>query len=57
MAVPDLMRWTGGAVDRVACALEGLVVFPDRMRRNLEATGGRMMAEGLTAPWQVNRSP
>jgi 3-carboxy-cis,cis-muconate cycloisomerase len=35
-ALPDLFRWTAGAVERVHAALDGLEVFPERMRSNLD---------------------
>ena len=46
--MPDLFRFTAGAVERVRAALEGLAVNPDRMRANLELTGGLIMAEALS---------
>ena len=36
---------TGAAVSSLAGAIEGLTVDPERMRRNLEATGGTIFAE------------
>jgi 3-carboxy-cis,cis-muconate cycloisomerase len=44
-AVPDLFRWTAGAVDRVGAAIDGLEVFPERMRANLDEMA---MAESLS---------
>jgi 3-carboxy-cis,cis-muconate cycloisomerase len=41
----ELLRSTGSAVAWVRESLEGLEVDPDRMRANLDATGGRMLAE------------
>ena len=41
----DLLRSTGSAVAWVRESLEGLEVDPERMRANLDATGGRMLAE------------
>jgi 3-carboxy-cis,cis-muconate cycloisomerase len=46
-AVPDLFRFTAGAVEGVRRALEGLEVDADRMRRNLDASGGLILAESL----------
>jgi 3-carboxy-cis,cis-muconate cycloisomerase len=43
--LPETFRLTAGAVDRVKEVLEGLQVFPERMRVNLEATHGLMMSE------------
>ncbi len=47
-AIPDLFRFTGGAVERVRDAVAGLEVDPDRLRRNLVLTGGQVMAEALS---------
>ena len=46
-AIPDLFRYTAGAVEGVGAAVEGLEVDSDRMRANLELTGGLIMAEAL----------
>ena len=43
----ELLRSTGSAVAWLRDSLEGLEVDPERMRANLEATGGRIMAERL----------
>jgi len=47
-AVPHLFCFTAGAVERARSMLEGLEVHPDRMRANLEAGGGVLMAEALS---------
>jgi 3-carboxy-cis,cis-muconate cycloisomerase len=47
-AIPDLFRFTAGAVERVRSAVLGLQVDPDRMRVNLNRGGGMVMAESLT---------
>lgn len=47
LALPELARLTGGAVSRLAELLEGLEVRPERMRANLQATGGLLMAEAV----------
>jgi len=47
-ALPDLVRYTGGAVARTADAITGLEVDSTRMRANLEVGGGLLMAEALT---------
>jgi 3-carboxy-cis,cis-muconate cycloisomerase len=47
-AVPDLFRYTAGAVRWVAGALSHLQVYPERMRANLEQAGGVILAEALT---------
>ncbi len=47
-ALPQLFCHTAGAVARVRQAVEGLVVELERMRANLELTGGAIMAESLT---------
>ena len=41
----ELLRSTGSAVAWLRESLEGLEVDPARMRANLDATGGRMLAE------------
>ncbi|GAB4449172.1 MAG: 3-carboxy-cis,cis-muconate cycloisomerase [Chloroflexi bacterium OHK40] len=47
-ALPDLLRFAGGAVARVADAVSGLELDAARMRANLDAGGGLMLAESLT---------
>ena len=47
-ALPDLFRFTAGTVQWTAAALEHVDVHPERMRANLEQTGGLVMAEALT---------
>jgi 3-carboxy-cis,cis-muconate cycloisomerase len=44
-ALPELFRQTGTATAHLRQAVTGLQVDPDRMRANLEATGGQIMAE------------
>ena len=44
-AFAETLRLAGGAVSRLASLLAGLEVDPDRMRRNLDLSGGRIMAE------------
>lgn len=46
-ALPDLFRYCGGALGRVADALAGLQVDAGRMAANLEKSGGLLMAESL----------
>jgi 3-carboxy-cis,cis-muconate cycloisomerase len=46
-ALPDLLRYTGGAVARVAEALDELQIDPARMRANLERSDGLLLAEAL----------
>jgi 3-carboxy-cis,cis-muconate cycloisomerase/3-oxoadipate enol-lactonase len=41
----ELLRLAGGAAARTRGLLQGLEVHPERMRENLEATGGLLMAE------------
>jgi 3-carboxy-cis,cis-muconate cycloisomerase len=43
----ELLRVTGGAVARVRSLLEGLEIFPERMRANLAAAGDRIMGEAV----------
>jgi 3-carboxy-cis,cis-muconate cycloisomerase len=45
----ELLRSTGSAVAWLRQSLEGLEVDPQRMRANLDATGGRLMAERVAA--------
>ena len=44
----ELLRSTGSAVAWLRESLEGLEADPDRMRANLDATGGRLMAERVS---------
>jgi len=41
----ETLRLAGGAVFRLASLLAGLQVDPERMRRNLDVSGGVIMAE------------
>ena len=45
----ELLRSTGSAVAWLRESLEGLEADPERMRANLELTGGRLMAERVAA--------
>lgn len=47
-AIPALFCFTASAVERVRGALSGLQVYPERMRANLNATLGLVMAESLS---------
>jgi 3-carboxy-cis,cis-muconate cycloisomerase len=47
-ALPDLFRFTMSAVEHVKSCLVGLRVEAARMRANLDASGGLLMAESLT---------
>jgi 3-carboxy-cis,cis-muconate cycloisomerase len=47
-AIPDLFRFTAGAVERVRDALSGLLIDAERMQANLDLAGGLIMAEPLT---------
>lgn len=44
----DTLAITGGAAAAVREVTEGLQVYPDRMRENLDATGGLLLAENVT---------
>jgi 3-carboxy-cis,cis-muconate cycloisomerase len=44
----DCLALTGGAASWVAEVLEGLEVNPERMRRNLELTGGMLLTERVS---------
>ncbi|QCQ92012.1 3-carboxy-cis,cis-muconate cycloisomerase [Rhodococcus sp. SGAir0479] len=46
--VTDLLRLGGGAARRLAASLGGLRVHPDAMARNLDITGGLILAERVT---------
>jgi 3-carboxy-cis,cis-muconate cycloisomerase len=46
-AIPELFRFTAGAVERVRGAVASLQVDPARMKANLELSGGLIMAESL----------
>ncbi|MFD5250308.1 adenylosuccinate lyase family protein [Amycolatopsis sp. NPDC058340] len=45
----DCLRLTGGAAATAAELVAGLVVHPDRMRENLDRTGGLILTERLAA--------
>ncbi len=45
----DLLHVAGGAAARCARMLTGLQVRPERMRENLDATGGLLLAEAVAA--------
>ena len=47
-ALSDALALTGGAAAAVREVTEGLEVFPDRMRENLDITGGLLLAENVT---------
>jgi adenylosuccinate lyase len=43
--LPELCVMTHGAMELALRVLSGLIVYPDNMRRNLDATGGLLLAE------------
>lgn len=47
-AIPDLFRFTAGAVERVHGAVAGLQIDSSRMRANLDLAGGLIMTEALS---------
>ncbi|MDQ3507218.1 MAG: 3-carboxy-cis,cis-muconate cycloisomerase [Actinomycetota bacterium] len=47
-ALSDALALSGGAVSAVREAVEGLEVHTEKMRRNLEITGGLLLAENVT---------
>jgi 3-carboxy-cis,cis-muconate cycloisomerase len=47
-ALSEALALTGGAAGAMREVLEGLEVSPARMRENLEATGGLLLAESVT---------
>jgi 3-carboxy-cis,cis-muconate cycloisomerase len=57
-AIPDLFRYAAGAIAHTRQAVQGLQVDPQRMRTNLDLSGGLMMAEALTLALaeQIGRS-
>ena len=44
----DALALTGGAVAAMREVMEGLQVYPDHMRKNLDATEGLLLAENVT---------
>ncbi|MGV8872345.1 MAG: 3-carboxy-cis,cis-muconate cycloisomerase [Rhodococcus sp. (in: high G+C Gram-positive bacteria)] len=52
--ITDLLRLTGGAAHRIATSLDGLHVYAENMARNLDATGGALLAERVTAALSVH---
>jgi len=46
-ALSEALALTGGAAAAVRETVEGLQVYPERMRRNLDETGGMLMAENV----------
>jgi adenylosuccinate lyase len=46
-ALAQSCELTGDMLQRLIVLMEGLQVFPDRMRKNLELSGGLIMAEAL----------
>src|SRR4029450_1022014 len=46
-AVAQACELTGDMLQRLIVLLSGLQVFPERMRRNLDLSGGLIMAEAL----------
>jgi len=56
-AVPATCLAVAGALRSAVSLVEGLRVFPDRMRGNLDADGGRIMAEAymMTLAGQLGR--
>ena len=47
LAIPQALILAGGILDKLAHVLEGLQADPERMRANLELTGGQIMAEAV----------
>jgi 3-carboxy-cis,cis-muconate cycloisomerase len=47
-AVPDALSFTAGAVERVRSLVANIEVDTERMRANLDVTGGQISAEALT---------
>lgn len=47
MIAPDATSTLAFMIDRAATLIDGLVVYPERMKRNLEAAGGLFFSEGV----------
>ena len=47
VAIPEAFIATGGALQHARFMLEGLIVDAGRMRRNLDLTGGLIVAEAV----------
>jgi len=47
-ALAEALALTGGAAAAVRETTEGLEVYPEKMRQNLDETGGMLMAENVT---------
>jgi adenylosuccinate lyase len=47
MIAPDATTTLGFMLERAAGLVEGLVVYPERMRQNLEHSGGLFFSEGV----------
>ena len=47
IALPQALILAGGLAAKLAAVLEGLVVYPERMRLNLELSRGQIMAEAV----------
>lgn len=47
MAVPEMFIASAGALHQARFVLEGLIVEPEAMRRNLDLTGGLIVAEAV----------
>ncbi|MGF1472119.1 MAG: 3-carboxy-cis,cis-muconate cycloisomerase [Rubrobacteraceae bacterium] len=47
-ALGDALALTGGLASEMRRVVKGLQVYPDRMRKNLAATGGLLLAENVT---------
>jgi adenylosuccinate lyase len=47
MIAPDATATLAFVLDRAASVVEGLVVYPERMQRNLDSSGGLFFSEGV----------
>ena len=47
MIAPDATATLAFVLDRAASVVEGLVVYPERMQKNLELSGGLFFSEGV----------
>ena len=57
IALPQAFALTAGALHHARALLEGLIVDPERMRRNLDATRGMITAEAVMMALAPRRRP
>lgn len=57
IALPQMFALTGSALAKARTVAEGLAIDPDRMRLNLEASRGTLMAEAIRVALAEHLSP